>query len=362
MQAVILYSHGGPEALHYVRDRAVPFAGPNQVLVRVRACALSPLDVQVRQGELSDLTQLPCVPGYQISGVVEGIGPGVKEWATGDEVLCISPLSNVNGGYADLCVLYTYDLVPKPPSLTHEQSSALLSGGVRAYTALHYQMRLVMGESLLVFEGASAQGHVAIQLAAQFGARVIATASNDTEVNFIEDMNCDAVKQIVNLEDGLDRLIETILEETSGLGVDCVLGEPHRILLQQSFSLTEPESLHAHSDGVQDQGHSAVAHVLRCLAVHGRWCTSIPDLQLDPPDSKQAYLKNVSICFLFEQAWCMGATQHGRYKHMLEDLVNKATDDVVRPKVAKVFALDKIREAHHALESHSSMGVIVIKP
>jgi NADPH:quinone reductase-like Zn-dependent oxidoreductase len=168
MQVVRMEQTGGPEVLQLVQaERPEPADG--QVLVRVRAAAINPIDWKYRRGLAPK--ELPAVLGSDISGVVESSRS--ERFGVGDEVFGLA----ASGGYAEFAVAPAPLLAPKPPGLSHEQAAALPVAGMTAWQALFDVGGLTAGQSVLIAGAAGGVGHLATQFARVAGARAIGTAS-----------------------------------------------------------------------------------------------------------------------------------------------------------------------------------------
>jgi NADPH:quinone reductase-like Zn-dependent oxidoreductase len=168
MQVVRMEQTGGPEVLQLVQaERPEPADG--QVLVRVRAAAINPIDWKYRRGLMPK--ELPAVLGSDISGVVASSRS--ERFGTGDEVFGLA----ASGGYAEFAVAPAGLLAPKPAGLSHEQAAALPVAGMTAWQALFDVGGLTAGQSVLIAGAAGGVGHLATQFARVVGARAIGTAS-----------------------------------------------------------------------------------------------------------------------------------------------------------------------------------------
>ncbi|WP_398500148.1 alcohol dehydrogenase catalytic domain-containing protein, partial [Variovorax sp.] len=135
MKALQLTSFGGPESFElYDLPRPVPQAG--QVLVRVHATSINPLDYQVRRGDYADLVPLPAITGHDVSGVVEEVGPGVTAFSPGDEVWYTPQIFDGPGSYAEYHVAAQGIVGKKPSSLSHLEAASLTLVGGTAWEAL----------------------------------------------------------------------------------------------------------------------------------------------------------------------------------------------------------------------------------
>ncbi|MFD9095869.1 NADP-dependent oxidoreductase [Streptomyces collinus] len=176
MRAVIVEQWGGPETL-IEKDVERPEPGFNEVLVRVHAAGVNPVDWKTRaSGGLIDWGTVPAV-GWDVSGTVEAVGPGVSLYRPGDEVFGMPLFPRQAGGYAEYVVAPARHLAPKPAGLTHVEAAALPLAALTAWQALVDTAGVRPGERVLVHAAAGGVGHLAVQIAKARGAYVIGTAS-----------------------------------------------------------------------------------------------------------------------------------------------------------------------------------------
>jgi NADPH:quinone reductase-like Zn-dependent oxidoreductase len=175
MKAVRFHEVGGPEVLRYEEiEQPTPAAG--EVRVRVAASAFNAADNGMRAGFLPIPIQLPHVPGYDVSGIVDAIGDGVEDLAVGDAVIGFLPMER-DGGAAEYVIAPAEALVPAPTSIPLADAAALPSVALTAWQALFDEGGLEAGQSVLIVGAGGVVGKYAIQLAKRAGVRVIATAS-----------------------------------------------------------------------------------------------------------------------------------------------------------------------------------------
>ncbi|MEV5803350.1 NADP-dependent oxidoreductase [Streptomyces collinus] len=176
MRAVIVEQWGGPETL-IEKDVERPEPGFNEVLVRVHAAGVNPVDWKTRaSGALIDWGTVPAV-GWDVSGTVEAVGPGVSLYRPGDEVFGMPLFPRQAGGYAEYVVAPARHFAPKPTGLTHVEAAALPLAALTAWQALVDTAGVRPGERVLVHAAAGGVGHLAVQIAKARGAYVIGTAS-----------------------------------------------------------------------------------------------------------------------------------------------------------------------------------------
>ncbi|UST97503.1 MULTISPECIES: zinc-dependent alcohol dehydrogenase family protein [Pseudomonas] len=316
MKAMILKSFGGPDSFELSEvPKPVPQAG--QVLVRVHATSINPLDYQVRRGDYPDLVPLPAITGHDVSGVVEAIGPGVSAFAPGDEVWYTPQIFDGQGSYAEYHVAAESIIARKPASLSHLEAASLSLVGGTVWEALTVRAVLRVGESILIHGGAGGVGHVAIQVAKAMGARVFTTV-REANADFVRSLGADVVIDYTQ-----EDYVEAIMRETAGHGVDVV------------FDTIGGDTLSRSAD---------------VLAQLGR-VVSIVDIA-QPQNLVQAWGKNASYHFVF--------TRQNRGK--LDELSALVERGQLRPHVGAVYSLADIPLAHARLESGNNglLGKIAI--
>ena len=191
MHAITQSSFGGPEVLELARvDRPEPL--PSEVLVHVRAAAVNPIDAMARSGALSLLGAPPFVLGWDISGVVEEVVPGVTRFQVGDEVYGMPFFPRQGGAYAEYVAVPSRQLAHKPATLDHIHSAALPLVGLTSWQSLVDTAHIGAGQRVLIHGGGGGVGHLAIQIAKARGAEVITTASAPKN-EFVHELGADFV-------------------------------------------------------------------------------------------------------------------------------------------------------------------------
>jgi len=176
MRAITQQTFGGPQVLASA-ELTRPEPLPTEVLVRVRAAGINPVDTSIRSGAWPLLGQPPFVLGWDISGVVEEVAAGVTRFRRGDEVYGMPSFPRAVGGYAEFVAAPSRQLAFKPASLDHPHAAALPLAGLTAWQGLVDAAQLRAGQRVLVHGGGGGVGHLAVQIAKARGARVTATAS-----------------------------------------------------------------------------------------------------------------------------------------------------------------------------------------
>ncbi|MGY1682281.1 NADP-dependent oxidoreductase [Geodermatophilus sp. SYSU D01176] len=180
MRGVAYDRYGSPEVLTLRDDLPDPPVGPDTVLVRVHAAGVNPVDMTIRQGFLTGAYphHLPIVPGWDVAGVVEAVGPAVTAFAAGDEVFGYVRRDDVQWGTtAEFVPAPQRCLAHKPESLSFAEAAGLPLAGLTAYQALTEALDVHEGERVLVHRAAGGVGFSAVQIAVALGAHVVGTAS-----------------------------------------------------------------------------------------------------------------------------------------------------------------------------------------
>ena len=190
MKAIVLHQYGGPEVLKY-EDAPRPEPKEDEILIRVMAASVNPVDVAIRSGKYANYfhTKLPLIPGMDAAGIVEKAGDKITRSKKGDQVYAFFTLVG-EGGYAEFVVAKENEVSAKPKSLTYEEAAAVPAVGSTAWQALIDTAKLEAGQTVLIHGGSGGVGHCAIQIAKARGARVIATASTANQ-EFLKKLGAD---------------------------------------------------------------------------------------------------------------------------------------------------------------------------
>lgn len=306
MRVVELVRFGDADTAFATRELPRPTPGPGQVLVRVEATSVNPLDLQTRRGDYRDQVALPAVIGNDVSGVVVGNGPGADDFRPGDEVWYLAPVFAGQGTYAEFHVVDQAVVARKPAGLSHVEAAGLALVGMTAWEGLVERAGLRVGERVLVHGGAGGVGSVAVQLASALGAEVVTTArARDHE--FVTGLGADLA---------IDFSAGDYAPQVRALGgVDVVL------------------------DTV---GGDTLARSPEILADRGR-VVSIVDIA-DPQNLLAAWGVNATYHFVF--------VSPGRAK--LDALARLVDQGKLRPVIGAVLPLADVAQAHTLLEGGST--------
>jgi NADPH:quinone reductase-like Zn-dependent oxidoreductase len=188
MRKVVQRGFGGPEVLHVVEaERPAPRSG--EVLIRVHAVSLNPVDIVVRSGAFPLLGEPPFSVGWDVSGVVEAVGPGAR-FAPGDEVYGMPGFPYTEVGYSEYVTSPSRQVARKPATLEHAQAAALPLAGLTAWQGLVQAANVQPGQRVLVTRAAGGVGHLAVQIAKARGAQVTALAGA-SKLDFVRSLGAD---------------------------------------------------------------------------------------------------------------------------------------------------------------------------
>jgi len=213
MTAIAIRAPGGPEML-VPEQRPVPAPGAGEILVKVAAAGVNRPDVMQRKGLYPPPKGAPDIPGLEIAGTIAVRGDGVTRWNEGDPVTALV----VGGGYAEYCVAVAGHALPIPPGLSAIEAAAIPETFFTVWHNVFERGALAAGETLLVHGGSSGIGTTAIQLAKNFGARVITTAGSAEKCEACRKLGAD-----VAIDYKTEDFVAVTKQATDGKGADVIL-------------------------------------------------------------------------------------------------------------------------------------------
>ena len=234
MKAIGIYEFGGQEKLQ-VMDLPLPVVKENEMLVRVKAAGINPVDWKIREGYLKDLFthEFPVILGWDAAGVVEEVGNGVTRFKPGDEIFAYCRKSIVHGGaYGEYIALEEEHAAIKPKNISFEEAASIPLAALTAYQSLFDAANLQPGETILIHAAAGGVGGFGVQLAKNHGGSVWATASGPNK-QYVQDLGASEVVDYTRVNFG-----EAVLaRHADGVDVvfDCVGGD----VLQKSAEIVK---------------------------------------------------------------------------------------------------------------------------
>ncbi|MDI9640100.1 zinc-dependent alcohol dehydrogenase family protein [Geitlerinema splendidum] len=231
MKAVLMTASGTPDVLQVQEIPKPTLKGDKDLLVRLKAAGINPIDTKLRQRGTFYPDQMPAILGCDGAGIVEAVGSGVQNFQVGDEIyFCNGGLGGHPGNYAEYTIIDERFAAQKPTSLSFAEAAAAPLVLITAWEALYDRGNLQAGRTTLIHAGAGGVGHVAIQLAKLQGATVATTVSTEEKAKFVRQLGADQVIFYQQTD-----FVQATLDWTNGEGVDLAfdtVGEP---LLTQTF-------------------------------------------------------------------------------------------------------------------------------
>lgn len=308
MKAVRFHAYGAPEVLVY-EDVPKPEPATGEVLIKVHATSVNPIDWKVRAGHLRGFREypLPFILGWDVSGVIESIGAGVTQWKPGDQVYGRPDLGR-SGAYAEYIAVPAAELARKPSSLDHVHSAAIPLAGLTAWQALFDTASLTTGQKVLIHAAAGGVGHFAVQFAKLKNLCVAGTASARNQ-EYLKQLGCD-----LPIDYGKTRF-EDVVHDFDAV-VESMGGETRK----RSWKVLKKGGIMVCLIGPPPSEEDMKAHGVRASII---WAQTKPD--------------------------------------QLTEFARLADAGKLRPEIAAVFPLRDAAKAHQMSETEHVRGKIVIK-
>jgi NADPH2:quinone reductase len=235
MKAIRVHQFGGPEVMK-LEDVTDPKPGSGQVLVRLHAVGVNPLDAYVRAGTYTISATLPYIPGSDGAGVIEAIGDGVQQWKQGDRVYIFGTASGIRAGaYAQLALCTASQVHSLSDNATFSQGAAIGVPYSTAYRALFQKARAIPGETVFIHGASGGVGSAAVQLAVARGLRVIGTASSRRGQELVKQQGAQHV-----LDHHAPDYLEKLTALTEGHGPEVIIEMLANVNLMKDLSVLAP--------------------------------------------------------------------------------------------------------------------------
>ena len=308
MKAVRFHSYGGPEVLVY-EDAPKPVPDAGDVLIKVHATSVNPIDWKGRAGYLKMLGEypMPFIVGWDVSGIVESVGKDVTQWKPGDEVYGRPDIWR-QGAYAEYIAVRAGEIARKPKKLDHVHASALPLVGLTAWQALFEAAELKPGQKVLIHAAAGGVGHLAVQFAKLKGLYVAGTASGRNQ-DFIKQLGCDLP---INYE---TTRFEEVVHDFDAI-IESMGGE----IRNRSWKALKKGGILVALIGPPASEDDAKAHGVRTAII-----------------------------------WAQSKPEH------LDEIARLADAGQIRPEIAAVFPLKDAAKAHEMIQTEHVRGKIVLQ-
>lgn len=304
MKAIVIRNYGGPEVLRLTEVDTPAITDPSQVLVKVKATSINPLDYQVRRGDYASLFELPIITGHDVAGDVIAVGEAVKKWQPGDKVY-YSPRFGGPGSYAAYHLTDESSLSRMPDNLAYEEAAAIPLIGGTVWEMLVVRAELKKGDTILILGGAGGVGSLAIQVAKSLGAFVYTTGQSILHAQ-LQQLGADVV-----IDHHKKNYIEEIQAYTKGKGVDVI---------------------------IDTVGGNTLSDSPLALANYGRIVTLVDIAR--PQNLIHAWERNATYHFVF--------TRQSRDElHHITSLVETGH---VKPIIDSIYPIEDVKIAHQRIE------------
>ncbi|MEO6655553.1 MAG: NADPH:quinone reductase [Pyrinomonadaceae bacterium] len=228
MKAIVVHEFGPPDVMK-LEDVPTPEISGSQVLVRLHAVGVNPVETYIRSGNYPSVPPLPYTPGKDAAGVVEAVGESVTKLKPGDRVYTSNSIS---GTYAEYTLCEEIDLGRLPDNVTFEQGAGIWTPYATSYRALFQKTKAKAGETVLVHGASGGVGIAAVQWAKNAGLKVFGTASSDEGKTLVANQGADAV-----FDHSQDGYLDAIKDATGGTGVDVIIEMLANVNLQKDFEV-----------------------------------------------------------------------------------------------------------------------------
>ena len=326
MKAMIIRESGEPSVFESA-DIPVPQIGPGQVLVRVGATSVNPVDWKIRKLGPAYGPDMPAVLHGDVAGMVEAVGSDVNAFAVGEEVYgCAGGVKGMGGALAEFMACDADFLAPKPTNLSMAEAAALPLVCLTAWEGLVDGANVGHGQTVLVHGGAGGVGHVATQIAIAQGAKVYATVSGPEKAAVVREFGATPINY---LEHSVE---DYVVAHTGGAGFDIVYD----------------------TVGGENIPKSWAAAKLKGTVIS---CQTNSTQDLTPLHLKG--LQHIGVLMLIPLLHGAGAAAHGR---IMREITALAEAGQIRPLMdGEPYALEDVAGAHARLESGQAMGKVVVQ-
>jgi NADPH:quinone reductase len=335
MKAIVFETPGSPSVLKLQDISAPTIQTETEVLVRLRAAGINPIDTKLRSRGTFYPEKTPHVLGCDGAGVVEAVGAAVQSFQVGDEVFfCNGGLGGSIGTYAEFAVVDERFLALKPAALSFAEAAAAPLVLITAWESLYDRGRLqagqVLSKKVLILAGAGGVGHVAVQLASLQGAEVCTTVSSEAKAEFVRQLGADSVILYKNSD-----VVDQVLTWTQGQGVDL------------AFDTVGGETFY---------------QIIPAVKIYGDLVTILePDPALG--NLKAARTRNLRISLeLMLTPMLQGLVEEQEQQaKILQQCARLCDRNLLKIHVSKTFPLEQAQAAHELLEKGSVTGKIVLE-
>ena len=329
MKAVVMNATGTPDVLDLVERRTPGISNGDQVLVRLHAAGVNPVDIKMREG-FYNIDPLPFTLGFDGAGVIEAVGEDVTRFKPGDEVIVFfCSFGDRQGCYAEYVLTTDRSIAPKPATMSYAEAASLPLSFLTAWESLFDRGGVEAGQTVLIHAGAGGVGQYAIQLAVGRGATVYTTVGSKEKATFVKGLG--AKEAILYKETSF---VDAVNDLTNGKGVDATMDYVGGAIFAQSVAATRH---------------------------YGRLVTLLKIAQ--DVDLSAARLRNQSIGFVLVLSPLIFKLidEQTRQRGILEQISQLVANGKLRTHIHQTFPLEQVRDAHNEVAKGSTTGKVVLE-
>lgn len=323
MKAIQIKKFGSPDVLK-IESVEVPIVTAAKILVKIKSAGVNPVDTYIREGAFLNLPELPFIPGKDAAGIIQEVGEKVKSFQVGQRVFICKRKVEKYGTYAEYTLVDEDDLFPLDECLTYDQGAALGIPYFTAYRALVLKGKCSAGDTVLIHGASGAVGLASIQIAKNYGLKVIGTAGTPEGMILVKNTGADFV--LCHKE---KQYLEKIMEITDNKGVNIILEMLANVNLNNDLDILAPRGR---------------------LAIIG----SRGSIKIDPRKILGAEIEVVGVALLT-------STQE-EWKQTSKSILDGIHDGWINPVIDRKYPLENAAEAHKdIIHSKGAKGKLILK-
>ena len=335
MLEVVVTKYGSPDVIK-IQESDIPEPKDEEVLVKVSYCGINFADILSRMGVYPDAPKPPFTLGFEISGIIQKLGPNVSDFKVGDRVLGLSK----KGGYSSHCCLTPKFIFKLPDTISLEDAAAIPVTYLTAYFTIIHPGALRAGEDILIHGAAGGVGTAAIQLSKIREAGKIFGTASDSKHQFLQDNDVIPISYSENF-------VDAIKSQTDGVGVHIVLDPVGGKNLMQSYKCLSSGG-RVFTYGISSMAQGKTKNLIQMAKV---WLT-YP--KFDP-------LKMIGSNKGVHGFYLGSFNDRPALERAYRDLMNWTSEGKIKPIIDRIFKLEEAAEAHHFIQDRKNIGKVLLK-
>lgn len=305
---------------------ALPSIQDYELLCKTKFCSISSeIDLRVIRNEFSKFIRDDSSPGYEVCGEIVQIGHRVSGFKRGDTVISFLPIDGKCGGCGEYFITRVDHTLVVPDNSNLKAITCSILSGVRGYNIFLYKVKISVGDTVLVMNGAHASQLLTLQLAVQSGGYVTTSCSNEKEIGIVRSLGGS-----ITIYDTRSETLDDLVKKTSGLGFDLII----------------------------DDGNLSIEKVWKYIAMKGKFCTPYPQ-EITPLFAQSLFFSEITIIPIFEQLWVLAPTQMGRFLHILRKIVDDMNKKVFVPPHHTCIEMEKLSDCLKDVETYPFQKLLI---